>query len=83
MFSSIHILLEDNNITLHMMSYTCFLSLGYENSDACFPNFDTVRTPYLMYDVCTNDCLHGVCFPTVIMLHNNPPFIKDNIADSS
>ena len=39
--------------------------LWYENSDACFPNFGAARTPYLMYDVYTNDSLHGVCFPTV------------------
>ena len=53
------------HITLHMMAYTYFVSLLYENSDACFPNFGAVRTPYLMYDVYTNDSLHGVCFPTV------------------
>ena len=29
----------------------------------CFPNFGAARTPYLMYDVYTNDRLHGICFP--------------------
>ena len=65
MFSSIHILLKDNNIMLHMMAYTYFLSLRYANSDACFPKLGTARTSYLMYDVYTNDSKHGVCFPTV------------------
>ena len=27
------------------------------------------RTPYLMYDVYTNDSLHGVCFPTVVLVN--------------
>ena len=66
-FSSVQILLKDSNITLHMMVYTYFLPLLYENSDACFPNFVAARTPYLMYDVYTNDSLHGMCFPTVFM----------------
>ena len=35
----------------------------------CFPNFDAARTPYLMYDVYTNDSLHKVCFSTVILSH--------------
>ena len=65
MFSSVQILLKDNNITLHMMAYTYFHSIWYENSDACFPNFGAARTPYLMYDVYTYDSLHGMCFPTV------------------
>ena len=63
--SSKDILLKDNNFTLHMMAYTYFLPLLYEKSDACFPNFCTARTPYLIYDVYTNDSPHGVCFPTV------------------
>ena len=66
-FSNIHILLRDNNITLHMMAYTYSLSLLYENSDVCFPNFGAARTLHLMYDVYTNDSLRGVCFPTVII----------------
>ena len=49
-----------------MMVYTYFLPLRYENSDACFPNFGAAPTPDLMYDVYTNDSLHGVCFPTVL-----------------
>ena len=61
-----HILLKDNNITLHMMAYTYCLPLRCENSNACFPNFGTARTPYLIYDVYTNDSPHGVCFPKVI-----------------
>ena len=65
MISGKHILLKDNNITLHMMAYTYFLPLLYENSNACFPNFGTTRIPYLIYDVYTNDSPHGVCFPTV------------------
>ena len=68
MISSKHISLKDNNITLHMMAYTYFLPLRYENSDACFPNFGTARTPYHIYDVYTNDSPHGVCFPTVFMV---------------
>ena len=43
MFSSIHILLKDKAITLHMMAYTYFLSLRYENSDACFPKLVQVE----------------------------------------
>ena len=66
MIPSKHILLKDNKITLHMMVYTYVLPLFYENSDACFRNFGTSRTPYLIYDVYTNDSPHGVCFPTVI-----------------
>ena len=58
-----------HNITLHMMAYTYFQSLLYENSDACFPNFGTAQTPYLMYDIYTNDSLHGVCFPTMLKSH--------------
>ena len=69
MISSKHILLKDNNITLHMMAHTYCLPSCYENSDACFPNFGTARTPYLIYDVYTNDSPHGVCFPTVYLLH--------------
>ena len=34
-----------------------------------FPNFGTARTPYLIYDVYTNDSPHGVCFPTVCTVH--------------
>ena len=59
-------LLKDNKITLHMMACMYFVSLWYENSDACFPNFGAARSPYLMHDVYTNDSLHGVCFLTVI-----------------
>ena len=66
MFSSIHILLKDDNIKLNMMAYTYILSLWYENSDARFPKCGAGRTSYLMYDIYTNDSLHGVCFPTVI-----------------
>ena len=65
MFSSVQILLKDSNITLHIIVYTNFYSLRYQNSGVCFPNFGAARTPYLMYDVYTNDSLHGVCFPTV------------------
>ena len=42
-----------------------FCSLWYENSNACFPNVGAARTPYLMYDVYTNDSKHGLCFPTL------------------
>ena len=59
------LLLKDNNITLHMIAYMRFCSLCYENSNACFPNFGAARTPYLMYDVYTNDSKHGLCFPTL------------------
>ena len=69
MFSRNHILLEDNHFTLHMMTCMYFVPLLYENNDACFPNFGAARTPYLMYDVYTNDSLHGVCFPTVTNVH--------------
>ena len=71
MFSKnhIHVLLKDNKITLHMMAYMSFFSLRYENSDACFPNFGAARTPYLMYDVYTNDSKHRLCFPTLRCLH--------------
>ena len=68
MFSRVKILLKDSNITLHMIAYTYFYFLLYENSDACFPNFGSARTPYLMYDVYTNDSLHGMCFPTVNLI---------------
>ena len=51
-----------------MIGYTYFYSICYENRNACFPNFGAARTPYLMYDVYTNDSLHGMCFPTVIPL---------------
>ena len=61
MFSRKRISLKYNTITLHMY----FCSFWYENSDACFLNFGAARTPYLMYDVYTNDSLHGLCFPTV------------------
>ena len=67
MFSSIHILLEDNNISLNMIAYTYFLFLKYKNSDAWFPNFGAARTRYLMYDVYTNDSKHGLCFLTLNM----------------
>ena len=50
-----------------MIAYMYFVSLWYENSDACFPNSGSARTPYLMYDVYTNDSIHGVCFPTVVL----------------
>ena len=52
---------------MHMMAYTFFLSLKYKNSDAWFPNFGAARTPYLMYDIYTNDSKHGLCFPTLIL----------------
>ena len=52
-----------------MIAYTYFSFILYENRDACFPNFSSARTPYLMYDIYTNDRLHGMCFPTVY-LHN-------------
>ena len=71
MFTRNHILLEDNHFTLHMMACMYFVPLLYENSDACFPNFCAARTPYLMYDVYTNDSLHGVCFPTVVHVLNS------------
>ena len=72
MFSSVQILLKDNNITLHMMVYTYCLPLRYKNSDACFSNVGAARTPYLMYDVYTNDSLHGMCFPTVVTVLKDP-----------
>ena len=52
---------------LHMIVYTYFYSLLYENSDACFLNFGAARTPYpmYMYDVYTKDSKHGLCFPTL------------------
>ena len=65
MFSSVQVLLKDSNIMLHMIEYTYFYALSYENSNACFPKFGAARTPYLMHDVYTNDSLHGMCFPTV------------------
>ena len=73
MSTNVSILLNNNNITLHMMAYMYFVSLLYENSDVCFPNFGAARTPYLMYDIYTNDSLHRVCSPTVFMkpLMNN------------
>ena len=68
---SIHILLKGNNITLHMMTYGYFYYLWHENSDACFPNFRAARTPFLLYDVYTNDSKHGLvsrhCFSSVLV----------------
>ena len=70
MFSRKNTLLKDNKITPHMIAYMYFCSLLYENNNACFPNFGAARTPYLMYDVYTNDSKHGLCFPTLkYLLH--------------
>ena len=41
-----------------------------------FRIFGTARTPYLTYDVYTNDSLHGVCFPTV----NKIEFISSHMS---
>ena len=65
MFSSVQILLKECNIALHMIGYTYFNFLLYENIGMCFPNFGAARTPYLMNDVYAIDSPHGMCFPTV------------------
>ena len=53
------------------MSYDgiTFLFVSYKIVMVVFLNFDgAARTPYLMYDAYTNDSLHRVCLPIVIML---------------
>ena len=67
MFSRIHILLKDNYITLHMMAYTYFFLYDMKIAMRIFQTL-VARTPYLMYDVYTNDSLHGVCFSTVVLV---------------
>ena len=51
-----------------MITYMYFCSLLYENSGACFPTFGAARTPYLMYDLYTNDSKRELCFPTLLKL---------------
>ena len=68
MFSRIHILLKDNYIALHMMAYTYFCLYDMKIAMRVFQTL-VARTPYLMYDVYTNDSLHGVCFLTVVLVN--------------
>ena len=58
MFSSVQILLKDSNITLHMIAYTYFILYDMKIARRVFRTFGAARTPYLMYDVYTNDSLH-------------------------
>ena len=69
MFSRIKIILEDNDITLHMMTYMNFFLY---NMKIAMRIFRTLVQFGHMYDVYTNDSLHGM-FLTVCMTLHVPP----------
>ena len=48
-----------------------------------YPNFGSVRTVSFTCDVYTNDSLHGVCFPAVVIMEDyadsvNAPIIHQS-----
>ena len=66
-----------------MIGYVNYFTSTYTNGTTNFPNLGLVRTVKISCDVTvvyTNDNLHGVCFPTVILLYR---FFNEEIAEDT